>query len=428
MRNVPNLVMAPAFILLLLAVLLPCATASAQEKSASAPAAAPAWRTGLWADANFFPVAVWLQPPKRAKDYKAAGVNLYVGLWKGPTEAQLATLKEARLPVICEWNDVAIRDIRGKDPIIVGWLQGDEPDIAHAHAWEDLRTREKPSETFGAMQPPVHPDRVVRDYKLIHAIDPTRPVFTSFSLAVAYGDYVARGNRKNHPEDFPEYLKGLDIAAFDIYPGIHQYTPANGKYWTIAKGTRQLVEWTRAAGKAAWVDIEAMAPRLEHSPHTMKAEVWMAIVHGAQGINYYVHQNASGRLPIPAIEDSVFTDGNMLTAFTETNKLLNSLAPVLNSPAVGGGVKVSSSVPASKEVADAGLEPIAAMVKKHAGATYLFAVRMEDSPATGAFELKGLPAKAKAEVLGENRSVEIDVGKFTDSFQGMDAHIYRVAP
>jgi len=52
---------------------------------------------GPLGDTNSFPIAVWLQDPKNAPRFKAAGINLYVGLWEGPTEAQLAGLKAAGL-------------------------------------------------------------------------------------------------------------------------------------------------------------------------------------------------------------------------------------------------------------------------------------------------------------------------------------------
>ena len=42
------------------------------------------------ADPQFFPIAVWLQDPSNAAKYRDIGINVYVGLWKGPTEAQLA--------------------------------------------------------------------------------------------------------------------------------------------------------------------------------------------------------------------------------------------------------------------------------------------------------------------------------------------------
>lgn len=404
------------------------ATGTAVTESAAAKSIASAyavWKNGPPSDPDFFPLAVWLQPARRAKDYKEAGVNIYIGQWKGPTEKQLELLRQANMPLICDMNEVGLKHL--DDKLIIGWLQPDEPDIAHAHLWEELRNREKPSETFGAYRPPYHPDEIRERYLLMKAVDPTRPVFVSLSLAVVYGDAAARGNRKNHNEDYPAYLKGLDIVAFDIYPGIHQHPPAAAKYWTVAKGVKNLLAY--ADGKRpVWVDIEAMKPYKDHNPHTFKAEVWMAIIHGAMGINYYVHQNASGRAPIPSIEDSVFVDSEMLAAFTATNRLVTSLARVINSPTVEGAVRVASSVPASEEVAAAGLEPIAAMVKRHGGATYLFTVRMENSSARGTFQVTGLAAKATAKVLGENRMVDIRGGRFEDDFGGMDVHLYKITP
>jgi hypothetical protein len=58
------------------------------------------WSRGPWADPNYFPIAVWLQSPSMAPRYKAAGVNLYVALWGGPTEQQLSDLSAAGMPVI----------------------------------------------------------------------------------------------------------------------------------------------------------------------------------------------------------------------------------------------------------------------------------------------------------------------------------------
>lgn len=53
-----------------------------------APAATPAQRfmhrSGVPLDDTFFPIAVWLQNPQNALRFKAAGINLYAGLWNGP--------------------------------------------------------------------------------------------------------------------------------------------------------------------------------------------------------------------------------------------------------------------------------------------------------------------------------------------------------
>ena len=37
------------------------------------------------------------------------GINLFVGLWKGPTEAQLAALEKNHMFVVAEQNDIGLR-------------------------------------------------------------------------------------------------------------------------------------------------------------------------------------------------------------------------------------------------------------------------------------------------------------------------------
>ena len=114
------------------------------------------------ADPAYFPIAVWLQDPRNAEAYKRAGINLYVGLWRGPTEAQLAALKQAGMPVICHQNRVGLahRD----DPTIVGWMHGDEPDNA-----QEVRDPKTGRRGYG---PPIPPARIVADYERLHGRRP----------------------------------------------------------------------------------------------------------------------------------------------------------------------------------------------------------------------------------------------------------------
>src|ERR1035438_4236146 len=113
-------------ILLLVTCLLCARGASGAELARAAAPASPyaKWEHGPSHDAGFFPIAVWLQDPRNAGQYRAAGFNTYVGLWKGPTESQLAALKAAGMKVICEQNATA--RIHLDDPTIIGWMHGDE--------------------------------------------------------------------------------------------------------------------------------------------------------------------------------------------------------------------------------------------------------------------------------------------------------------
>ncbi len=62
------------------------------------------WQNGISSDPNYSPIAVWLQAPRNAERYRRAGINLYVGLWRGPTEEQLQTHKSVGMSTICAQN------------------------------------------------------------------------------------------------------------------------------------------------------------------------------------------------------------------------------------------------------------------------------------------------------------------------------------
>ena len=70
-------------------MLAAAAALSANAADSRAPSLSPyrQWTHGPSADAHFFPLAVWLQSPSSAEQYRQAGFNLYVGLWKGPISA-----------------------------------------------------------------------------------------------------------------------------------------------------------------------------------------------------------------------------------------------------------------------------------------------------------------------------------------------------
>jgi hypothetical protein len=70
--------------------------------------------------------------------------------------------------------------------------------------------------------------------------------------------------------------------------------------------------------------------------------------------------------------------------------------------------------------------PIDIMIKRHEGATYLFAVAMRDATALVSFELKGIPEKAQAELIGGDRKIEVIGGKFEEEFKGYEVKLYRI--
>jgi hypothetical protein len=357
------------------------------------------WKNSLPADPSFFPLAVWLQDPRNAEKYKAAGINVYVGLWQGPTEEQLAALKKAKMPVICDQNEIGMK--HKDDPTIAGWMHGDEPDNAQALPG---------GKGYG---PPIATDKIIDEYKKLKAADATRPVFLDLGQGVAWDGWIGRGVRTNKPEDYAEYVKGADVVSYDIYPVAHDNKDVAGKLWLVPFGVERLCKWTNNE-KIVWNCIECThigTPDKIATPHQVKAEVWMSLIHGSKGIIYFVHQFK------PTFnEHALLDDPEMLTAVTALNKQIQELARVLNSPVVKEGATVASS--------DTNV-PIDALTKRDGGATYVFAVGMRDGAAKGLFQVPGIKA-GKVEVIGENRALELANGKFEDEFKAFDVHLYKI--
>ncbi|MBP7827302.1 MAG: hypothetical protein KA236_12190 [Verrucomicrobia bacterium] len=362
----------------------------------------PAWAGthSPWNQPDFFPIGVWLQSPANAGRYRAAGINTYVGLWKGPTEAQLTALKQAGLYVICDQNKVALRNLDQSS--IIAWMHGDEPDNAQSlgegRGWG----------------PPIPPAQIVADYHRLRTADPTRPVLLNLGQGVAWDGWHGRGVRSNHPEDYPEYLKGCDIASFDIYPAVHDRPAVAGNLWFVAHGVERLIRWGKGK-KPVWTCIECTHisnPARKATPHEVRAEVWMALIHGARGLIYFVHQ-----FKPRFIEAALLTDPEMLAAVTALNREIQELAPVLNRPTVANGVRVQGLDP---DV------PVATMVKRYQGATYLFAVAMRNGATPATFTIPGFGSGHPVEVLGENRKLTTKDSRFTDHFKPWDVHLYRL--
>lgn len=361
-----------------------------------------AWKNGIPTDPDFFPIAVWLQSSGNAARYKAAGINVYVALWRGPTEEQLAELKKHGMRVICSANAVGLK--HKDDPTIIGWMHGDEPDNAQSLG---------EGKGYG---PPIAPAKIIEDYKKIQAADPSRPILLNLGQGVAWDKWIGRGVRSNHPEDYVEYVKGGDIVSFDIYPACHTHRDVTGKLWMVADGVSRLRKWSDDQ-RLVWNCIECTHidnPNAKATPRQVKAEVWMSLVRGSRGLIYFVHQ-----FKPKFIEAGLFADADMLAAVTKINEQIHRLAPVLNSATIADGVAVESS---------AATVLVEAMVKRKDGATYVFAVAMRDGKATATFKLPGLTGSAKAEVLDEGRTLAVKDGVFQDAFEPWEVHLYNITP
>ncbi len=139
----------------------------------------------------------------------------------------------------------------------------------------------------------------------------------------------------------------------------------------------------------------------------------MSIIHGSMGIGYFCHRFK------PTLNDAApLDDPPIRQALATINAQIRELAPVLNTPSVANGVEVTSS--------RAGV-PVDRMLKRYAGATYLFAVGARPTGRVHAtFELRDCPAAVTATVLGEGRTLPVKDGRLADTFDSYQVHLYRV--
>lgn len=356
--------------------------------------------SGLWTNQAFFPIAVWLQAPSNAEKYREAGINTYIGLWRGPTREQLGTLRKAGMKLICAQNDAAMAE--QDSSLVIAWMHDDEPDNAQSLG---------EGKGWG---PPVAPEKIVADYRKMRERDPQRPVLLNLGQGVAWDNWHGRGVRSRHPEDYPEYIKGCDIVSFDIYPAVHDHADVAGKLDFVGRGVERLVKWAEGK-KRVWNCLECTRignEKVKPTPHQVRAEAWMSIVHGSRGLIYFVHQFKPNFR-----EAALLDDPEMLNAVTRLNRQIQELAPIINSPE-------PSSQTSARILNSPG--KIAVMSRSQSGCLYVFAVEMTGQKQTAKLELPSGFETCRIEVLGEGRTLESAGGTFEDAFTPWDVHLYKL--
>ena len=370
--------------------------AAALLGSALATDAAPAetiYKNGFPADPGFFPIGVWLQSSRNAAEYRAIGVNTFIGTSDGATRPAVEALAKSGLFAAVGQDEAALG---AADGVVRAWLQADEPDNAQPIA-------------PGRYGPCIPAAEVAKRTAQLSARDPTRPVMINFGRGVADPEWAGRGSCTGDLRYYDTAIAGAGILSFDIYPVGSDTERVKGKLQYVARGVRQLVR-RRKQGQQVWAILEttALDPQRPVKPEELRAEIWMALTAGANGIVYFVHEWAGGLR-----EDGIFRHPDIVAEAGRIDARIAALAPALNSPSLEGKVAVSSPV------------PIATMAKRRGRALYLFAVVLRNRAAAASFAVRGL-GEAEAEVLGEGRRLKIGGGFFDDRFPGYGVHLYRI--
>ena len=384
------------FIVVSLALLAPPAFTAGDDKTA-APDSGP-----------FFPIGWYVTFPGDIAEIKAEGYNAvhtYVterfrpgpSAWPVGKAALLKLLKDAErndLKVImfpypgpCHNEDnIPKRDIK---PVhlsekeereirqfvgewknykaLLGWYIDDEP---YNHARHPLYLREV--------------------YEVIKDVDPDHP---SVLVDIGWKGYYA-------------YASSCDILSPDPYLTFHK-----GKYNYSYDLDSRITKWMRAVDeggmekKPVWPIL--LAGRQDNweikrsgyrgpSFKEMRAQVWLSVVNGAEGIWFYNRKCALEPDMIIGLRDAIVPE-------------LKSLSEAI----LIGDEK-------SVEITQKG-DSVRALLKETQSRLYLVAVNTENFSTTATFSV---PHSGELYVVSENRTVTVKAGSFSDQFDSYAVHIY----
>lgn len=342
----------------------------------------------------FFPVMSWAQEPSRYPFLRRLGFNSFAGESKGAKVCADAA-REAGGYLLARFDS----SIAGH-PALLCWRQPDEPDL-----------------DFDKGKPKQSAESVVDAYRKIRAQDPTRPVFLNYT-----GHFMesAPWSKKRSPEERKAYYgaasEGGDILGFDVYP-IYGWNREDGLIW-VAEGVSDLLKyagprkpifvWIETSKGSRWVTYERQKDVL---PEHTRAEVWMAIIRGATGIGYFTHAWR------PRFTEFAPTEA-MQQELKRLNEQIARLAPAILAEPARQRVEISITDGIRGEI----------LAREHEGHLYLFANNLDMGGRRGRATIRvdGLRKGTKVEVLDEAREISAENGQFTDDFDRLAVHLYRL--
>ena len=347
---------------------------------------------GLIVDGKpFFPIAVWGQPIRMFDSLNDLGIDTFIGgdlFGKETFKTFLDELNKKNSYGIIDTGSYS-NDLK-KHPALLGWMHGDEPDIAGGNP---------------VKAPRVPPEKLIADYKLFKNKDPFHPVYVNF------GSGQAAGNPPVGVKMYYEFVKGTDIVSFDVYP-VNKL--GDDMLHIVAKGMDKVRKYCNDK-KPCWIWLECS--RIGDKGDTgktpnasqLKTEVWMSIIHGAKGIGYFPHTWVPSYKCCDIPKD-------VQDEMKKINAKVKSMTEILLSEDSKREVKCEAAGDVGK---------IDILVKEVGGKIYIFAVNMKKAPEKGKFVVSGIK-DAVAVVQDEDRKINIKEGGFEDSFKEYEVHIYEI--
>lgn len=229
----------------------------------------------------------------------------------------------------------------------------------------------------------IPPARLVEAYNFIKDLDPYHPITMVFCIA----------------DRAPEYVDAMDILMADPYP------IPNGPVTTVSDWADQL---NRAVnfGMPLWIVPQAFGGgewwAREPSAREERAMTYLALIHGATGIQYFIRRPPIGN----PVSPSLWSECRRLALEAQ------ELTPAL-----------LSSEPAPPASAD--VEQVHVTTRRCDGSVYVIVVNTQNEPSAMAISIDG-GYTCDAEVLFEGRKVAVSHGRLRDLIDGFGTRVYRI--
>ena len=266
-------------------------------------------------------------------------------------------------------------------------------------------------------EPRAWPEKTLEKYQAMKAADPSRPVFMTVT-GYFHPHFKGKFSQEQRRALYPAYIRAADVVGYDIYPiygwnkpeWIHLVSEATGLLADMA-GARPVYAWIETSKGGQYTG--SLDRQKEVTPTHIRAEVWMAVCRGATAIGYFTH------VWKPAYHQFGVPQENR-KALKDINDRITRLAPAI----LGAWPKQAMTIQGEGDV------KLSAIIRARGGHLYVFAVNYDErlKSSRAIVNVHSLKAGAKVEVIDEDRTLTAADGFFTDAFDPLAVHIYRLKP
>jgi len=318
-------------------------------------------------DRPFFPTAVWEQCSDMFNSNINDGINLFMGDGCEDDTGLPARLAGRSYSIV----DSEHANATGRG--VIGWYFPDE--------WDAFLKSD------------------VKRSDLADDIPAARPGRISF-LTLTNHFYSKAEPLPQGKGMYPVLFQIPDVLGFDLYPLQVWCRPAFGD---VMDAQAELHSLSGGKPTFQWIEVARMEQpcrkhlELDPTPQTVRAEAWLSIAGGANGVGYFPNHWS------PDIGAQIAQTNRQIKVLTQA-----LLAPAVNATSDNGTVRVSA--------------------RSLNGALYVIAVNTSSTTVTAKIGVDGIAGRSATVLGGSGPAIASDDQGFSDTFGPLDARVYIIPP